>query len=263
MGGPLVFTSGGSAPTTALRDAAAITLRERQIQIVNLDGDAWKPAFPDQPALGATWVFDPATSTLTGTQVGFEGDPPDPSLIVSVMPSDLPHGSTGITATIGGVTLPLRDAVGEPITASQLTPSRLHVMCRTSTAFQIMEPLGKRPQDFLVRYAASANRTLTEAEVAAGTTSSTGQITVESDFPDRGFHFFGVPDAVPDLGYIGEPGSGVFGGVNLLEDQFERVSGTVNDPNGVAYKWWRRSYMQDFSSYPRPWNVHVLPVVAV
>ena len=78
MGGPLVFTSGGSTPSAILRDANAITLRERQIQVVNLAGDAWKPAFPDSPALGATWVFDPLTNVLTGTQVGFEGDPPRP-----------------------------------------------------------------------------------------------------------------------------------------------------------------------------------------
>ena len=250
--------------TTALRNARAITLRDRKIEVVNAAGDAWKTAFPDQPALGATWVYDPATSTLTGTPVGFEGDPPDPSLIVSVMPSDLPRGLTAITATIGGVSFPLLDALGNPLTASQLTPGRLHVMCRTSAAFQIMEPLGKRPQDFLIRFAHSGTVTLTEEQIAAGATSATGVIEAGEMYTSgRQYFYFGVPDGVADIAYIGKTlGYDNLAGGNIIE-RFVKVAETVNDPLGVAYKWWRSERTDYLAPFSETWNVQIAPVVAV
>ena len=75
-----------------------------------------------------------------------------------------------------GVDLALTDFDGEDVSASRLIPGRVYSMLRLVSEWRILVPLLGTPT-VLIKAALSVDETLTTAEIAAGTESTTGVIT--------------------------------------------------------------------------------------
>ena len=83
------------------------------------------------------------------------------------------------------------------------------------------------PQDHTNRAAISTDTSLEEAEVNAGTTSTTGDITLPTWDSGRRYVFIGVPEDEDDITGISSGGIDIFHG-------FVRVAGVLHE-----HKWWR------------------------
>ena len=186
-------------------------------------------------------TYDGANHRITGDLTNFDEMPPLPSLIVMIVPGDVDRQTDALRVTLNLRDFALLDVLGNAVSANQLTPGCAHLVLRASTGYRLLDPLPVRPSDWVLRAAASDDQMLSEAQVAAGTAALVGRRTVilpadptpDAPPPHGGsYAWLGVPVGVPDLTNIFLGGHAQFGG-------FTRHVPSVNDPNGVPYKWWR------------------------
>ena len=97
-------------------------------------------------------------------------------------------------------------------------------------------PAVQNPRMYYI--AVSADTTLTEAEVAAGNSETFTFVNVPT-WPggEERYVFVGVPDDRRDIISMNVPTTEE--PEDFFARVFERVTGTVDDANGVAVKWWR------------------------
>ena len=188
-------------------------------------------------------TYDGAANEITGDLTNFAAMPPLPSLIVAIMPADIDRQAEDLRMTLNLRDFALLSVLGDPVAARDLTPGCAHLILRASTGYRLLDPLGVRPQDWVIRSAWSdGDRVLTEAEIAAGTAGTAGDtgLTVADSSVQNAYIGFGVPDTTPDI-------TRIFYFNSSRTHLFQRVAGTVNDPNGAPYKWWVSLGLQNSS----------------
>ena len=127
-----------------------------------------------QEYVGENPVHDSTNNRITIDIRGLGSGDTLPSLsrIISIFPDPLGRQSDELSVVAHGVTLPLVDRDGQTVSARQITPGRLYEIFYGLAVFFFIQPVGLRPQDYLIRAAISEDETFTEAEILAGTESA-------------------------------------------------------------------------------------------
>ena len=198
-----------------------------EIAAAQLAADAGMPVYLNT---GATYTAAQNRITLTGA-----ADPPVPSLFFAFVPNDVGHKSNALTIAAGSVEELLHDPAGDDVSARRLSPGALIGILRLAASFRLSEHPPTRPVDYAIRSAASEDDTLTTDEIGAGTASvPPSRIARTPDYSGNRYVFVGVPDETADITSV------LSANIENLH-VMQRVPGTVDDPDGVAYKWWRWS----------------------
>ena len=176
--------------------------------------------------------YTAADALLEGMLANHDGDIPLPSLLIVYVPGDLDRARDNLDLSLNGTRYGLTDAEGQPVIAAQLTPGGVCLMGRFVNQYRILTALPRRPQDYDFRMAFSPDLDLSAAEIAAGATFPTNQVVIPDFGADPAYWFIGVPDDTGDITSWSQQGGFDNFGV------YVRVPGTIDDPDGVPYKWW-------------------------
>ena len=98
--------------------------------------------------------FDAASHCMTLNIAAITGlSPPFGTFVLAVFPDTIERDivePVQMRTNVGGRERPLLDRDQNPVSASQLTPERVHFIMYLSPGYIFVDPLGLRPQDYLI-----------------------------------------------------------------------------------------------------------------